>query len=72
MGYGIAVIFFVIGLLAVFFAMRRSPSSVGQGRLPSDHPVTHDEPAADEPTPGASDTHGSATIERASRRVPPA
>ncbi len=69
-GYSIGaiVLLFLVVVIAAIWRSRIRP----EGHLPSDHPVSRTDPAADQPTPGASDTKPPAQIERAQRRVPPA
>ena len=72
MGYIIAVVVLLLFLAALFGFRRPRRPGAGQGHLPSDHPVSRTEPAADEPTPGASRTSTPAKVQRAQDRVPPA
>lgn len=76
MGYFIAAALVIVVVVAVAFALRgrgRGPGEQTPGHLPSDHPVSRTEPAADEPTPGASDTTTDpGTVQRAQHKTPPA
>ncbi|HEX2100656.1 MAG TPA: hypothetical protein VHF69_08340 [Candidatus Synoicihabitans sp.] len=72
MGYIIAGVVFVVGALMIAFLLS-SRSGRARGRLAPGgvKPVEHAEPAADQPTPGASTTADPETAERAQRRMPP-
>lgn len=81
MGYiivaGLLVLFLLFVGIAIFSAVNpsRSPNTDRSGSpdLPDPgHPLSRTEPAADEPTPGASDTADSTRVRNAQRRVPPA
>jgi hypothetical protein len=73
MGYIIAGIVVVIGILLVAFLMSGGGTRV-RGRVSpaGDKPVERANPSAESPTPGASDTAGSRTVDRAQDRIPPA
>lgn len=82
MGYiivaALLVLFFVFVGIAVFSAVSPSRSMASDRPAPTDpglpdpgHPVSREEPAADEPTPGASDMADPDTVRNAQRRVPP-
>ncbi len=81
MGYiivaALLVLFFVFVGIAIFSAV--SPARSGSpdqrgtrdGLADPGHALSREQPAADEPTPGASDTADPDTIQKAQRRVPP-
>ena len=75
MGYLIAALLVIAIIIAVAFALRgrgQGPGGQTPGHLPSDHPVSRADPAADEPTPGASDTTTNPdTVQRAQEKTPP-
>lgn len=62
---GLAVL---VLLLAAFMGGKRRPV----GRASPGRDITHKEPAANEPTPGASDTAGNRAARAAQERTPPA
>lgn len=68
MGYLFAIfgIFVVLVIIAVAMRGRGGPRSAVH------RSATRDQPAADEPTPGASDTASPTRIQNSQRRVPPA
>jgi hypothetical protein len=71
MGYILALIIGIavlVLLLVAFMGGKRRP--VGRASLGKD--ITHKEPAADEATPGASDTAGNRAARAAQERTPPA
>jgi hypothetical protein len=71
MGYLIATVLIVV--LALFLAMAMmTGGTAGTRKKDTRRPIGADLPASDEPTPGASDTNNSTTIENAQRHVPPA
>lgn len=61
----------VAGLLLPTLASRRAPRPHG-GSLPSDHPVSREEPASDEVDPAQSLTASPEQQEKAARHTPPA
>lgn len=75
MGYMIAAVVFVVGVLLVAFLLSgsRAPRTP-QGRTGAaeSEPVERTEPSADQPTPAASATADEGTATKAQRRVPPA
>jgi hypothetical protein len=72
MGYILALVIVLAFVAAVFLLRGSGGPRVRQGQLPSDHPLERTEPAADEPTPGASSITKPSRIQRAQDRVPPA
>jgi Na+-transporting methylmalonyl-CoA/oxaloacetate decarboxylase gamma subunit len=73
MGY-ILVFLLILAVAALFLpllASRRAPKPHG-GSLPSDHPVSREEPASDEAKPSKSITASPRQQENAERRTPPA
>lgn len=71
MGYLIAAVLFVMLLVVVATTIRPGVNATG-GDTEKPHPVGPTEPAADEPTPGASRTASPAAAERAQEHLPPA
>lgn len=82
MGYiivaALLLLFFVFVGIAIFSAVSPSrslssdrPAARDPGLPDPGHPVSREEPASDEPTPGASDTADPDTIRNAQRRTPP-
>ena len=72
MGYLVfSAVIVVCALFAGFLLMARTPRP-RRGTLESDHPVSREEPAADEPTPAASATHPPSRQRAAERHTPPA
>lgn len=69
MGYFLAAFLLLAVLVIAVFFLRGTPSRRGQ--LPSDHSLERAEPAADEPTPGASSTADPNSIAQAQKRTPP-
>jgi hypothetical protein len=73
MGYLFVAMLSVI-LLGMFIAamMGRGSRKIKDGTLPSDRPVSRDQPFADEPTPAASITAPRRQRENAREKTPPA
>ena len=72
MGYALTIIFIAICIAIVAGVIYSRGRGVSRGRLKSDKPVEVAQPAADEPTPAASDTADNDSATRAQKRVPPA
>jgi FtsZ-interacting cell division protein ZipA len=73
MGYIIAVVVVIVGIVLVAFLLSsRSPrSSRGRIAAAGARTVERSEPSADEPTPAASSTTDEDTASRAQKRTPP-
>jgi hypothetical protein len=73
MGYIIAGVVFVIGIVLVMFLLSgRSGGARGRVRPVGAQPVERSQPSAEEANPAASSTIDQGTADRAQRRTPPA
>lgn len=73
MGYLLLILVVLLTAVLLLPVLGRKHAARPQGgTLESDHPVSRTEPAADEPTPGASGTVSDRQQENARRRTPPA
>lgn len=72
MGYIFIGVLMIVLLGVLIAILARSSSKPPRGTVSSDKPVGVQNPAADEPTPGASSTASSQQAEQARKRTPPA
>jgi hypothetical protein len=70
MGHIIAAALFILVIFVIVVAIK--PGAAAREHAPGGQPVGPNQPAADEPTPGASVINDPATMQEAQRHVPPA